>query len=68
MFAEKIIRNEIRSMDSEIHFCSLGLGYRIFTEKKEEEDDVIALLMKHYPDGSDVENAEDRNAPTNNTT
>lgn len=61
MFAEKIIRNEIRSMDSEIHFCSLGLGYRIFTETKEEQDAVIALLMKYYPDGLDVENVEDRN-------
>ena len=59
MFAEKIIRNEIRSMDEEIHFCSLGLGYRIFTETKEEQDDVIALLMKHYPNQPKEEDSDD---------
>ena len=58
MFAEKITRNEIRSMDDEVHFCSLGLGYRIFPESEEERDAVIVLLMRFYPDGSDIENAE----------
>lgn len=61
MFAEKIIREEIRSMNEEVHFCSSGLGYRIFPESGEERDAVIALLMKFYPDGSDIENAEDMN-------
>lgn len=61
MFVEKIIREEIRAMNSEIHFCSSGLGYRIFPENDEEIDAVIALLMKYYPDGSEVENAEDKN-------
>lgn len=61
MFAEKIIREEIRSMNEEVHFCSLGLGYRIFPENDEEGDAVIALLMRFYPDGSNVENAESNN-------
>jgi hypothetical protein len=46
-------------MDSEIHFCSLGLGYRIFTETKEEQDDVIALLMKHYPNQLKEEDSDE---------
>lgn len=61
MFAEKIIREEIRSMDEEVHFCSSGLGYRIFPESDEEREDVIALLMRFYPHGEDVEGAEDKN-------
>lgn len=61
MFVEKIIREEIRSMNEEVHFCSSGLGYRIFPESDEESDAVIALLMKYYPHGGDVEGAEDEN-------
>lgn len=59
MFVEKIIREEIRAMNEDVHFCSAGLGYRIFPESDEEREDVIALLMKYYPHGEDVEGSED---------
>lgn len=61
MFAEKIIREEIRAMDDDIHFCSSGLGYRIFPESDEEQENVIALLMRFYPHGKDMEDTEDEN-------